>query len=63
MMTQAELSRRSNVALVTISRLETEASPYPRAGTVKLLATALGVDPATLMFGEGEETRAQRRAG
>ncbi len=63
LMTQAQLSRKAGVAIVTISRLETGDSPYPRAATVKLLAAALGVDAATLMFGEGEETSAQRRAG
>lgn len=61
MLTQAELSQKSGVAIVTISRLETGDSPYPRSVTVKRLATALDVDAAALMWGE-EKAGAQKSA-
>ena len=59
MKTQAGLSQEAGVAIVTISRLETGDSPYPRPATVLRLASALGIDAATLMW--GEETGTRRR--
>ena len=59
LLTQPQLSQRANVAVVTISRLETGDSPYPRAETVKRLAAALDINAAALMW--GEEPKRQRR--
>ena len=51
-MTQAELAQAAGVALITVTRLENaREEPNPRPQTVRRLASALGVDPAWLLFG------------
>ena len=60
LLTQPELSWRSGVAAVTISRLENDKSPYPRPGTVRRLAEALDVDPAMLMWGSALRSKKTR---
>ena len=53
--TQEELARRSGVPVVTISRIENDRyGERPRQSTIRRLAEALGVDPAWLLFGDGE---------
>ena len=57
-MTQAELAHTAGVSLITITRLENaKEEPNPRPETVRRLATALGVDPAWLLFGGDDETK------
>ena len=53
-MTQAELSRRSGVALITINRIENDGpgSANPRPDTVRRLADALEVEASWLLFGD-----------
>ncbi len=52
-LTQRELAAKAGVTYVQISRIERgEAEPYP--GTVRKLATALGVAPTDLMEPEGK---------
>lgn len=46
--TQTELSRRSGVNHVTISKLET-AQAFPRLGTLRKLAAAFGVEVRELL--------------
>ena len=46
-LTQAELADRSGVSLSTVSRLEQTSWPV-RAGTIRKLAHALGVQPIAL---------------
>ncbi len=52
--TQAELSERSGVNAMTISRIERGliARPYP--STIRKLAEALGIDPRWLRDGDGQ---------
>jgi transcriptional regulator with XRE-family HTH domain len=56
-MTQSELSKRSNVALITINRIENggPGSTNPRPETVRRLADALDVEASWLLFGEESE--------
>ena len=52
-MTQAELAQAARVALITVTRLESEAGTGgPRPATVRRLARALDVDAAWLLFGD-----------
>jgi transcriptional regulator with XRE-family HTH domain len=51
LMTQADLAEKANISLITVTRLENNASPNPRMSTVKAIAAALDVDPAWLLFG------------
>ncbi len=51
LMTQMDLAQKAEVSLITVTRLENNASPNPRMSTVKALAEALDVEPAWLMFG------------
>ena len=54
-MTQAELAEASGVSLITINRLENDqGTANPRAGTIRKIAEALDIDPAWLLFGDGE---------
>jgi transcriptional regulator with XRE-family HTH domain len=54
-LSQRDLSKLAGVSRVTIARLEAGGDdPYPR--TVRKLATALNVDPATLMGKAAPET-------
>ncbi len=53
--TQSELANLAGVKRLTISRIERgEFFEFPRPGTVKGLADALGVEAAWLLFGEDE---------
>ena len=52
--TQEDLARESGVPVVTISRIENGHSRNTRQTTVRKLAGPLGIDPAWLMFGDGE---------
>ena len=63
LLTQAELSQRAGVAIVTISRLETGDSADPRPGTIKRLAAALDMDAGVLMWGGERGARATKSAG
>lgn len=51
-LSQAELAERAGVEVMTVSRIErgTVKRPYPE--TIRKLATALGVSPAWLRFGD-----------
>jgi transcriptional regulator with XRE-family HTH domain len=49
LLTQAELAARSGVSEVQINRIENSPDLNPRFATIKKLAAALGVEPATLM--------------
>jgi transcriptional regulator with XRE-family HTH domain len=52
-MTQADLARAADVALITVTRLENSGeTANPRPETIRRLARALKVDPAWLLFGE-----------
>jgi transcriptional regulator with XRE-family HTH domain len=51
-MTQSELARAAHVALITVTRLEGDKIDNPRPSTIRSLASALGVDPAWLLFGD-----------
>lgn len=53
-MTQSELAKVAGIALITVNRLENDAIENPRPATVRQLASALDVDPAWLLFGEGD---------
>lgn len=53
-MTQGDLAKAADLALVTINRLENDAIDSPRPATIRKVATALGVDPVWLLFGEDE---------
>ncbi len=54
-MTQAELAKAADVALITVTRLENDiGSGNPRPETARRLARALDVDPAWLLFGDGD---------
>jgi transcriptional regulator with XRE-family HTH domain len=48
---QADLSKRSTVPVVTISRIENNRFGPPKPSTVRKLAEALDVDPAWLLYG------------
>ncbi len=61
-LSQRDLARLSGVAYTTIARLERDRH-RPIPSTVRKLAAALGVDPAWLLFGEGEETHDAPRSG
>jgi transcriptional regulator with XRE-family HTH domain len=52
LVTQADLAERSGLAVSTISALE-QGSHTAALGTVRRLATALGVEPEALMAPEG----------
>lgn len=52
LLTQMELAYEAGLGVVTVSRLENDQGTNPRTSTVKLLAAALDVDPAWLLFGE-----------
>jgi transcriptional regulator with XRE-family HTH domain len=53
LMTQADLARAADVALITVTRLENSGErANPRPETIRRLARALKVDPAWLLFGE-----------
>ena len=53
--TQEDLERESGVPVVTISRIENDHHEnQPRPSTVRRLAAALGVEPAWLLFGNGD---------
>lgn len=54
LMTQADLAEQARVSLITVTRLENDASTNPRMSTIKALAAALEVDPAWLLFGDDE---------
>ena len=55
-MTQAELAQAAEVALITVTRLESDSGPgNPRPATVRRLARALNVDAAWLLFGDEPE--------
>jgi transcriptional regulator with XRE-family HTH domain len=56
--TQAELAERANVSLITVTRLENDASTNPRMSTIKAIAMALSADPAWLLFGDDEKKAA-----
>jgi len=56
-LTQDELAELSGVPVVTISRIENNRYGTPRPPTVRKLATALGVTPGWLLFGEEQEAR------
>ena len=49
---QEELATAAGVPVVTISRIETGYTEAPRPSTIRKLASALGVDPAWVVFGE-----------
>ena len=52
---QAELADKAGVALITVTRLEnSKGDVNPRADTVRRIASALGVDPAWLLFGDDD---------
>lgn len=54
-LTQAELAQAAGVALITVTRLENDVgTASPRPATVRRLAQALDIDPAWLLFGDGE---------
>jgi len=53
-LTQRELAERAGVNYVQISRIE-NGDAQPRPGTVRKLATALGVAPVDLMEPEGTQ--------
>lgn len=51
--TQEDLARESGVPVITISRIENDRHEgRPRQSTVRRLATALGADPAWLLYGD-----------
>jgi transcriptional regulator with XRE-family HTH domain len=55
LMTQADLARAADVALITVTRLENSGeNASPRPETIRKLARALKVDPAWLLFGEDD---------
>jgi len=54
LMTQADLADKARLSLITVTRLENDASTNPRISTLKALALALDVDPAWLLFGADE---------
>ena len=55
-MTQTDLATKAGISIVTVTRLENdEGEIKPRPTTVRRLATALGVDPSWLLFGEEDE--------
>ncbi len=54
-MSQEELAKAAGVPVVTISRIENGHTEAPRPSTTRKLATALGVDPAWLVFGEDSQ--------
>jgi len=57
-MEQTELSRRSGVPVVTISRIENDYNKAsPRMATVRALCTALDIDPGWLLFGETDDVK------
>ena len=51
-LSQDNLAEMSGVPKVTISRVENSRYGPPRPSTVRRLATALGVTPAWLLYGE-----------
>ena len=51
MMTQRDLAGEAGIALSTVVNLEKQHTA-PRFGTIRKLATALGVEPHVLMKGE-----------
>lgn len=53
--TQKELSEKSGVALVTISRIECD-HQKPSFRTIRQLAAALGVEPGELVAGDPSAT-------
>lgn len=54
--TQEELSAKSGIQVVTISRIENDRqTSQPRLTTIRRLAEALSVDPGWIMFGEDAE--------
>jgi transcriptional regulator with XRE-family HTH domain len=56
-MTQADLANKAKLSLITVTRLENDASMNPRVNTLKAIATALDVSPAWLLFGDEFEER------
>ncbi len=55
-MTQDQLAERTQIRIVTISRIENDrVESHPRLSTIKKIADALGVSPSWLMFGESED--------
>jgi transcriptional regulator with XRE-family HTH domain len=58
-MTQAQLAKAAGVATATVNRLETGSPAAP--GTLRKLADALGVTPASLMEG-GDRPRYREAA-
>jgi DNA-binding XRE family transcriptional regulator len=51
---QEGLAATSQVALRTVQRIEVGCGYDPKMGTVTRIASALQVEPAWLMYGEGE---------
>jgi transcriptional regulator with XRE-family HTH domain len=50
---QADLKEQAGVSIVTLSRIENDQlEELPRPSTVRKLATALGVTPGWLFYGE-----------
>jgi transcriptional regulator with XRE-family HTH domain len=56
-LTQAELAQAAQVAIITVNRIENDAIENPRPATIRRLASALGVDPAWLLFGGDSESK------
>ena len=56
-LSQEQLAEKSKVPVVTISRIENDHQVEPRPSTVQKLSTALGVEPAWLMFGDEAELK------
>jgi len=54
---QAELSRRSKVKKVTISKIEAGGTDMPRLATLNALANSLGVSRVWLLFGPDDSTK------
>lgn len=55
--TQAELAERAAISVYTISRIEVDATRYPRRETLAVLAKELGVPVEQLTGGNGEPVR------
>ena len=61
-LTQEALAEESGVHVATIGQIEGGGRPRIRAGTLRALAEALGVEPEQLLLGSGEEDGDGRRA-
>ena len=60
-LTQQELADTSDVGVATIIRIET-GQVAPHFGTLRKLASALGVEPADLITDQAAFSQARRRA-